>query len=172
MALIAIDYSYAGGGQYFYGVISDLSPEQVNNILASDPLSIEDYFDTSYDFDWSSFREFTDGDQIGYYYYIDEDTDFVEVNIINGGKGGIASADRNSSENVVTEAFSLSMLLYNDSLYASIDFRPVTFLSKVVAPVSSWIMQDVLLLAFLSVTFVSFGIRAFGKAARSLGRGR
>ena len=47
-----------------------------------------------------------------------------------------------------------------------------SFVENVMTPVGANIVQNEVVLAMLSVTFVSFGIRMIGRAVRAFGRGR
>lgn len=58
------------------------------------------------------------------------------------------------------------------NMWESIGTGVSSFITNVMTPVGNEIVKNEVILAMLSVTFVMFGIRAIGRAVRSLGRGR
>lgn len=176
MALIAVSYAF-DEYNYTYGVVAPgYTWEQIVEVMANDPYSLDDYFDTGFEFaDYSEFdADISSRTDIGYTIFGDDKNDLCTVLVINDGLGGVSVSDIND-ENSHALYFTLSEYVYEDigdTLFESVGFRPDVFMTKVFVPVSSGLLENAVLLAFLAVFFVSLGIRSIGKAVRSLGRGR
>lgn len=180
MALSVIQFQAPLDDAFFYGVLkSGVTQDQIFKALQSDPVNIDGaadalqgFLDTSYTFsNYLEFASYCDGTDIGILYAVDYYRDFVGVQKINGGMGGIAASDRNDT-NSVEMGYTIADYTFSSELFASADFMPNKFLTGVVLPMFEFAFNNAVVLCLLAVTFVTLGVRILRRVIGALGRGR
>lgn len=180
MSLSLIQFEIPTSGDFFYGVLKQgVSQDQVFKALQSDSQNIESasnavqsLLDMSYTFSgYNDFIALSESDKCGYLYAVDYYRDIVGVQKINGGLGGVSSADRNDS-NVFETAYTIADYSFSSELFASTAFMPGEFITGVVLPMFEFAASCSIVLALLSVTFASLGVRMLRRIIGAFGRGR
>lgn len=180
MSLSLIQFETPASGDFFYGVLKQgVTQDQIFKALQSDPVNIDgassavqSLLDTSYTFsDYMDFVALSDSADCGALYAVDYYKDIVGVQTINGGFGGISGADRDNT-NTFETTYIIADYTFSSELFASTDFMPSEFLTRVVSPMFEFLASNAVVLALLAVTFFGLGVRILRRVVGALGRGR
>lgn len=180
MALSLIQFDYTDQDVHFYGVLKPgVTQDQIFSILQSEPSSYStvcepliDLLDSEYSFsDYANFVYLSQSEDTGVNYYVNFDLNICSVQTVNNGLGGIAEDDRNDSNSSTFEYFIPNYKVFS-SFFASTGFMPGEFLTGVVSPMFEFAASCSIVLALLSVTFTSLGVRILRHIVVAFGRGR